>query len=255
MVKSLSAFAAVPFLLAALAGPALAVGPMVGVSVGGGLSGPPQNANGTVNTNVQWNSGVYFRAEPAGQYSEASIGIFTRAQALSQARDSVFDTSGLQLSVGAKAGFLHLGVDGELSALHSIVQDATAPGTLMFHNGAGIVVEPYVGLSLPFFKSEFTDLELSFHYPVFKLLEDSIGPRLQLTLWVGTPDKGMTDDKDDSDTPDNKPDGVTTPDDKPDSSNEDGGTKADDSSKEAKPDAKEGKPDSKKSVPKPKPKP
>jgi hypothetical protein len=251
MVKSLSAFTAVSLLLSGAALPAFADGPMVGVSIGGGLSGPPQNANGSVNTNVQWNSGVFIRAEPLGHQSEASIGIFTRSQALSQGHESVFDTSGLQLSAGAKLGILHVGIDGELSALHSIVLDPGTPGTLMFHNGAGVVLEPYVGLSLPFFKSEFTDLELSFHYPVFKMLEDSIGPRLQLTLWVGTPTK-TEDDENDGETPDNKPDGMTTPDDKPDSSSlPDGSKKGDNAAGTVQPAPKDSKPPKQKKVSKP----
>ena len=144
MRKSLPALAAVPFLLAVLAGPARAEGPTVGLAYGGGLVGPPTGANGALNTNVQGLSGIFIRAQPAGPWTEASIGLLSRGQALGMNRDKVYETSGLALSIGAKAGFFHASIDGELSLLHEIVQDPSAAGSLMFHNGAGVVIEPHV---------------------------------------------------------------------------------------------------------------
>jgi hypothetical protein len=202
----IAALAAFPLLLA---GPAMAEAPGVGVSLGGGLIGPPTNAAGQFNTNFQWTSDVQFRGEPAGPYTEASLGILSRGQVVGMNKDKVFETSGLTLSLGAKAWILHVGITGELSLLREIVQDPTASGFgVQFHNGAGFIVEPYAAVTLPFLHSEISDLDLSFHYPVLNTIEPSIGPRVMLTLWLGVPEKkAMEEDKDqDSGMDENKKD-------------------------------------------------
>lgn len=209
MSKLFRALVALPVLVGASAGPALAEPPSIGVSMGAGPSGPLSNAAGQVNTNYQWNSGVYFRGEPL-PWTEAKIGLLSRSQALSMNQDSVFETSGLSLAFGAKAWFLHAGIGGELSLLRSIVQNTAVPGTMRFHNGAGFVIEPYLGVTLPFLHTEFSELELSVHYPVYKMLEDSIGPRVQLTIWLGAPDK-----KDGDEEEEEEEDGEDKPGDKP----------------------------------------
>jgi hypothetical protein len=191
------ALAAIPLLMAGLCAPANAEAPGVGVSLGGGLVGPPTNAAGQVNTNFQWISGVHFRGEPAGEFTEASLSLLTRSQAIGINRDKVFETSGLAIGVGAKAWILHVGVQGELALLREIIQDPSVPGFgLQFHNGAGFIVEPYAAVTLPFLHSEISDLDLSFHYPVLNTVDPSIGPRVMLTLWLGVPPKTTDDDKD-----------------------------------------------------------
>jgi hypothetical protein len=220
MSKLFRALAALPVLVGALASPALADAPSIGVSMGAGPSGPFTNATtGQVNTNYQWNSGVYFRGEPL-PWTEAKIGILSRSQALSMNQDSVFETSGLSMAFGAKAWFLHAGIGGELSYLRSIVQNSAAPGTLRFHNGAGFVIEPYLGATLPFLHTEFSELELSVHYPIFQMLEASIGPRVQLTIWLGAPEKKDVDDEEEEEDED-KPDEDGKPDMEEDDPDED----------------------------------
>ncbi|MDB5102273.1 MAG: hypothetical protein JWM80_6694 [Cyanobacteria bacterium RYN_339] len=211
MTQHFRALLAVPFLLAALAGPAVAETPGLGVSVGGGLVGPPTSATGQFNTNFQWTSGVHFRGEPAGEFTEAAFCFLSRGQVVGMGRDKVFETSGLALSFGAKAWILHVGIQGELSLLREIVQDTTVPGFgLQFHNGAGFIVEPYAAITLPFLHSEISDLDLSFHYPVLNTLEPSIGPRVMLTLWLGTPAKKPGEDPEKE--PDKDPDENKDPD-------------------------------------------
>lgn len=205
---ALAALLAVPFLMAAAPAPAPAPSPspsrdqadimMVGVGVGGGLVGAPTSASGTVNTNLQWNSLLAFRGPLLTSFTEGTIGLLSRSQALGVNHTEVFETSGLVLGFGAKYRGFHAGLEGEADLLHQIVPDPSTAGTLMFHEGAGLVLEPYVGVTLPFLRSEFSTLDLTLHYPIWKLLDDSIGPRLELTLWVGTPPKADKDD-DDSD--------------------------------------------------------
>lgn len=162
-----------------------------GVSTGAGLPGGWPNVQGNSAFWVRW----------GGSWHEGMVGITSRTQALSANRSSVFETSGLQLAYGLKAWNLHagLGVSGEL--LREIVANETAPGQLRFHNGAGVVVEPYVALDL--FKFNPFQVQLVGYYPIWQMLKsDSVGPRAMLTLWVAP---GAGDDSDESDDPSPSP--------------------------------------------------
>jgi len=198
MSQPFHALLALPILLGALATPALALeGSGFGASFGGGFVGP--YTGGVPNT--QFSSGLHYRLEPLGPYTEAMLSYVTRSQSLSAGRDYVFETAGLNASIGAKAFFLHAGVGAEVAYLRAIRPSATAPGQLEFANGAGVLVEPYVGVTLPFINTGFSELELKLHWPVPVLnrLDPSVGPRLMLTLWLGTP-VGEDDEDEDEDT-------------------------------------------------------
>lgn len=223
---------AVPLLVAAIATPAFAEGPMVGVSIGGAVVGPPTLSTGALNTNLQWTSDVTVRGPVLGDYSEGTIGLLNRSQALTLDQARVFETSSLLLGLGAHLSSFHVGVEGEVAFLHEIVQNGG--GTLAFHNGAGLILGPYVGVTLPFLHSEFSAIDLSLHYPVLTWLDDQPGPRLMLTLWLGAPAKGTADDDSDDDGTDGDGKPMEQPAPKPKGT--DGGLKSQDHATEVKPD-------------------
>lgn len=156
-----------------------------GVSTGAGLPGGWPN--------LQANSAFWLRW--GGPWTEGMVGLTGRTQALSATRTSVFETSGLQLALGLHAWRLHGGLSGSGELLREIVPNEAAPGQLRFHNGAGVVVEPYLGLDL--FDAGPIQVQLMGFYPVWQMLKaDSVGPRVMLTLWVAP---GADKDHDDED--------------------------------------------------------
>lgn len=187
------ALVAVAVMVAAASPPASAK-TSVGVSVGAAQLDP---ANPMRFDAYHSTSNFRLRFDAGSPYTELMFGLVNRSQALDATRQYVFDTSGVSISAGAHYGFLRAGVGLEAAWLRQIVMDASAsPTSLRFHNGGGFVVEPFVGVLLPFLKTDATELELSLHYPLPGLRPDpAIGPRLLLTLWLGG--EALEDSEDD----------------------------------------------------------
>lgn len=174
-----SALLAAAALSAAWSAPAAALS----MGVSGGWS-PTDLARPTQLDQLQSSSGVRFRWSLPLPLTEMGITFNNRAQALSPGRNYVFDTAGLALEGGFNLGWLRLGSSLEAAWLRQILPDTAAPGTLRFHNGAGFIVEPYLGVLLPFLQGARSSLELSVHYPLPQVNVDSaIGPRFMFTLW------------------------------------------------------------------------
>lgn len=154
-----------------------------GASVGAGMPGGWPN--------VQGNSAFWLRW--GGSWHEGMLGLTGRSQALSANRSSVFETSGLQLAYGLRAWNLHAGLSASGELLREIVPNEAAPGEMRFHNGAGVVVEPYVALDL--FRVNPFQVQVMGFWPVWQMLKsDSVGPRVMLTLWVAPGDKEGDDE-------------------------------------------------------------
>lgn len=179
-----------------IAVPAQAEG--IGVSIGASQIGNEQTG---YFRGVQFSSGLHFRTDVLSPYSEATLSILSRSQSLSADNTNVFETSGLGLAFGFKAWFLRAGLGLEAAMRRQIAIRPDVPGTLGIGFSPGFLVEPYVGVALPFLDTGVSELELGLHWPVVNWIHDSVGPRLALTLWLGGKDleeedeAGGTEDK------------------------------------------------------------
>jgi hypothetical protein len=141
----------------------------------------------------QFSNAFYIRHSPWGDWSEAMLGVNTRSQVIDPTGAYALEFTGLNAQLGVKAWFLRLGLSGEIDWVKRITQNA---GRLSWQNSPGFLVEPYVGTTLPFFRTPFTSLDARVYVPVARFVpgagflspDPAIGPRLMLNLWVGLPD-------------------------------------------------------------------
>lgn len=140
-------------------------------------------AIGTDPRNWQYSSAMHFRSHPYGEYSDMLFSLVTRSQALSVDKKSAFESFGLGTAFGGKWSFLRGGLGLELAWAKRLQVDA-ASGTLNYANSPVFFVEPYVGAALPFLKTDFSELDIRLHWPVYST-DAVFGPRVMLTLWLG----------------------------------------------------------------------
>jgi hypothetical protein len=139
-------------------------------------------AIGTDPRTWQYSSAMHFRHHPWGEYSDTLFSLITRSQQISQDKRTAFESFGLGTTVGAKWWFLRGGLGLELAWAKRLSADPA--GNLSYNNSPAFLVEPYVGAELPFLKTDFTELDVRLHWPVYST-DALIGPRVMLTLWVG----------------------------------------------------------------------
>ncbi|MEB3196930.1 MAG: hypothetical protein VKP62_06970 [Candidatus Sericytochromatia bacterium] len=133
-------------------------------------------------------------------FTDFGLGLVSRSQTLSPDRTYVFETAGGSVDASLRLGPVRLGSALELAWLRQIVADTAQAGTLRFHNGAGFLLEPYLGFQFTPDPRKDLTLELSVHYPVplpQMRVDPAIGPRVMLTMWV-------SDDEESEDAPDTK---------------------------------------------------
>lgn len=141
----------------------------------------------------QFSNAFFIRHSPWGDWSEAILGVNTRSQVIDPTGSYALEFTGLNAQLGVKAWFLRLGLSGEIDWVKRITQNA---GRLSWQNSPGFLVEPYVGTTLPFFRTPFTSLDARVYVPVARFVpgagflspDPAVGPRLMLNLWVGLPD-------------------------------------------------------------------
>lgn len=165
-----------------------------GFSVGYGLSADPRT--------WQFGSSLMFRNHPAGDWSEAILGLTTRAQVIEPAGQYAVESTGVNAALGVQAWFLRLGVSAELDWVKRIVQQG---GKLSWSNSPGLMVEPYIGTQLPFLNTPFTKLDARLYVPLTTFVpswtvlsaDPAYGPRVQLNLWVTLPNGPEDEDEGD----------------------------------------------------------
>lgn len=140
-------------------------------------------AVGTDPRTWQYSSAMHFRSHPWGEFSDTLFSLVTRSQALSQDKKQAFESFGLGTTVGAKWWFLRGGLGLELAWAKRLQIDAPS-GTLAYANSPAFFVEPYIGAALPFLKTDFSELDVRLHWPVYST-DPVFGPRVMLTLWLG----------------------------------------------------------------------
>lgn len=141
----------------------------------------------------QFSNAFFIRHSPWGDWSEAILGVNTRSQVIDPSGSYALEFTGLNAQLGVKAWFLRLGLSGEIDWVKRIKQNA---GRLSWENSPGFLVEPYIGTTLPFFRTPFTSLDARVYVPVARFVpgagflspDPAVGPRLMLNLWVGLPD-------------------------------------------------------------------
>lgn len=138
---------------------------------------------GTDPRNWQYSSALHFRNHPWGEYSDTLISLVTRNQALSVDKKTAFESFGIGTAFGAKWSFLRAGLGLELAWAKRLQMDP-ATSTLAYANSPAFFVEPYIGASLPFLKTDFSELDVRLHWPVYST-DAVFGPRVMLTLWLG----------------------------------------------------------------------
>lgn len=155
-------------------------------------------------TTWQFSNAFLIRHSPWGDWSEATLGLNARSQVIDPTRAYAFEMTGVNAQFGVKAWFLRLGVLGEIDWVRRITQSG---GQLSWQNSPGFSVEPYVGTTLPFFRTPFTSLDARVYVPVGRFVpsvgflspDPAVGPRLMFTLWVGMPDdeeeEGLEEDE------------------------------------------------------------
>jgi hypothetical protein len=155
-----------------------------GFSIGYGLSADPRT--------WQFGSSVMFRNHPAGDWSEAILGLTSRNQVIEPNGQYAIESTGVNAALGVQAWFLRLGVAAELDWVRRIVQQG---GKLSWNNSPGLNVEPYIGTALPFLNTPFTKLDARVYVPLTTFVpqwtilspDAAYGPRVQLNLWVTIP--------------------------------------------------------------------
>jgi hypothetical protein len=158
----------------------------------------------------QFSNAFFIRHSPWGDWSEAILGVNTRSQVIDPTGSYALEFTGLNAQLGMKAWFLRLGLSGEIDWVKRIKQNA---GRLSWENSPGFLVEPYIGTTLPFFRTPFTSLDARVYVPVARFVpgagflspDPAVGPRLMLNLWVGlpdTPDDEFEEEEDEESEPD-----------------------------------------------------
>lgn len=144
---------------------------------GFGLGLGMTQAGGGVNT-------LEYRYAPAGPFSEAGIAYVGRGLALAVPATDAVESNGLAVSLGLKGFHLRGGVQAEAHfgrRVQAVGGDRLAAGPY-----AAFLIEPYVGVLLPYLTTSFSQVDLTLYWPVLRTEPASaFQPRVMLSLLFG----------------------------------------------------------------------
>lgn len=154
--------------------------PAFALDKGGFGAGLGLTANGAGVTTLN------YTYRPFGAFSEAGVSYVGRGLALARDSADAVESNGLAVNLGLTGFSLRGGVSAEAHVGRRV--QAVAAGRLSEGPYAAFLVEPYVGLLLPWLTTGFSQVDLTLYWPVLRTdPAEAFQPRLMLTVLLGLP--------------------------------------------------------------------